>query len=153
MKKNYLKIILSSLLITGVGVFVIDYFSHLAFSDPMETVPYFLTKAAVYFVFSILFLSFIELESRRFLKVFIAGIIVAFMWGFYYNILPAVMDSVFNIDFYPFGIALDGLNFFGMGIFGTGFAFGVVHTAAFVGGYYMTVLAERLIKYSRSSAA
>ncbi len=137
---------MSSLLITVVGVFVVDYFSHLVFSDPMETMPYFMTKAAVYFVFSLLFLSFVNLESKRFLKVFIAGIVVALMWGFYYNILPAVMESVFNIDFYPFGIALDGLNFLGMGISGTGFAFGVVHTAAFVGGYYATVLAERLIQ-------
>lgn len=146
MKKNYLKIFINSLVITGVGVFVIDYFSHLVFSDPMETVPYFLTKAALYFVFSILFLSFVHLEHKRFLKVFIAGIVVSLMWGFYYNILPAVMDSVFNIDFYPFGIVLSGLTFLGMGLWGTGFAFGVVHTAAFVGGYYTTVLGERIMK-------
>ena len=147
MKTNYLKIIIYSLVITGVGVFVIDYFSHLVFSDPMETVPYFFTKAALYFVFSLLFLSFVELKSKRFLKVLIAGVVVSLLWGFYYNILPAVMDSVFNIDFYPFGVALNGLTFLGMGLLGTGFAFGVVHTAAFVGGYYVTVLVERIMRY------
>lgn len=144
MKKNYLKIVMSSFLITVVGVFVIDYFSHLVFSDPMETMPYFITKAALYFVFSILFLYFVDLKKKRFLKVFIAGIVVSLMWGFYYNMLPAVMDSVFDIDFYPFGIALNGLTFLGMGLFGTGFAFGVVHTAAFIGGYYAAVLIEHL---------
>ena len=37
-------IIFRSLLIAGIGVFVIDYFSHLLFSNPMETLSYFLGK-------------------------------------------------------------------------------------------------------------
>jgi hypothetical protein len=52
------------------------------------------------------------------------------LWGIYYNILPPIFD------YYPFGIALAGLCFLGMGLFGTGLAFGTIHTVAFIGGYY-----------------
>ncbi len=125
------KLILSSIIISVVGVFLIDYFSHLIFSNPMETIPYFLAKMTLYIVFSFIFLSIFNLEKNGFTKVLIAGFVVASIWGTYYNILPAVFD------FYPFGIPLEGLTFLGMGILGTGIAFGIVHIAAFVGGYYV----------------
>jgi hypothetical protein len=131
---NYLKIITKSLLIALSGVFVVDYFSHLAFSSPMETWPYFWAKATWYFVFSIIFLSVIKLEKNEFIKVAVGGVLVASLWGAYYNILPAIFD------YYPFGIPLSGLTFLGMGLFGTGLAFGTIHVVAFVGGYYLTKL-------------
>lgn len=132
MRGNYTRIFIVSLLIPIIGVFAIDYFSHLLFSNPMETIGYFLGKAALYFVFSFLFLSFSDLEKREFIKVAAAGITVSLLWGAYYNILPALFD------FYPFGIALSGLTFLGMGLWGTGLAFGIVHILAFVGGYYLS---------------
>ena len=125
------KIIIGSLFISILGVFVIDYFSHLLFSNPMETTGYFLGKLSLYFVFSIIFLSVMNLEKREFIKVAVGGIIVASIWGMYYNVLPAIFD------YYPTGIALNGLSFLGMGLLGTGIAFGIVHTLAFVGGYYI----------------
>ena len=130
MKKNYLVIVFNALLISVVGVFVIDFLSHLLFSSPMETTPYFVAKMSLYFVFSILFLSLFNLEHKEFTKVLIAGVVVSLVWGTYYNILPALFD------FYPFGIPLEGLTFLGMGLLGTGLAFGTVHTVAFIGGYY-----------------
>lgn len=132
MKKSYVKIVISSLLISIVGVYGIDYFSHLLFSNPMETLPYFIAKFVLYLVFSILFLSFIDVSKKEFIKVVIGGIIVASIFGIYYNILPLVFD------FYPAGISLSGLTFLGMGLFGTGLAFGTVHTLAFMGGYYFS---------------
>lgn len=130
MKKDYTKILIGALIISVVGVFVIDYFSHLLFSNPMETMGYFLAKLTLYFVFSILFLLILNLQKKEFTKVIIAGIIVASIWGMYYNIFPLLFD------YYPFGIPLNGLTFLGMGLFGTGIAFGIVHTVAFIGGYY-----------------
>ena len=130
MKRNYGKIFVGSILISAIGVFVIDYFSHLLFSNPMETTPYFFAKAAAYVIFSFLFLTFVNVKKKEFVKVLIGGIIVASLWGVYYNVLPALFDL------YPFGIALAGLTFLGMGIIGTGIAFGAVHTLAFLGGYY-----------------
>ncbi len=137
-KKNYIKIIIGSLLISVIGVFVIDYFSHLLFSNPMETPPYFMAKSTLYFVFSIIFLSIFNLKAKEFVKVLAAGITVALMWGMYYNILPAVFN------YYPFGIPLRGLTFLGMGLVGTGLAFGIVHTLAFIGGYYS---AKHILKF------
>jgi len=128
--KNYLKIIVRALLLSLVGVFAVDYFFHLLFSNPMETPPYFMAKATMYFVFSIIFLLVMNLEKNEFIKVAIGGAVVASLWGIYYNILPAIFD------FYPFGIPLRGLTFLGMGLWGTGLAFGTVHTLSFVGGYY-----------------
>ncbi len=130
MSKNYIRIIIRALVISVVGIFVIDYFSHLLFSSPMETIDYFLAKLMLYFVFSIIFLSLVKLGEKEFVKVLAAGIVVAAVWGMYYNILPQIFD------YYPFGIPLRGLTFLGMGLFGTGLAFGIVHTLAFVGGYY-----------------
>lgn len=130
MTKNYIKIAINSLLISVMGVLVIDYFSHLLFSNPMETVPYFLAKMTLYFIFSIIFLSIFKLDKNEFIKVSVAGVTVALMWGTYYNILPSIFD------YYPFGISLAGLTFWGMGLFGTGLAFGIVHALAFIGGYY-----------------
>lgn len=126
-----IKKLISSLFISIIGIFVIDYFSHLLFSNPMETTEYFLGKMTLYFVFSFIFLSIFNLQKNEFRKVLIAGIVVASMWGMYYNVLPAIFD------YYPYGIALNGLTFLGMGLLGTGIAFGIVHTAAFVGGYYI----------------
>lgn len=133
-----MKIIIKALLLSVVGVFVIDYFSHLFFSNPMETMPYFLAKLALYFVFSIVFLSFLNLQKKEFTKVLIGGIVVSLLWGMYYNVLPLVFD------YYPFGIALEGLTFLDMGLLGTGLAFGIVHTATFVGGYYFSRLLQSL---------
>lgn len=134
MKKNYLKIVVSAILLAVIGVQGIDYISHLLFSNPMETPAYFLAKMTLYFVSAVIFLSFFNLNKHRFLKVLIASIIVASLWGTYYNILPVLFD------FYPFGIPLIGLSFLGMGILGTGLAFGIVHTVAFSGGYYLSQL-------------
>ena len=130
--KKYFKIIISSILIAVIGIFVIYYFSHLLFSNPMETLGYFLGKTTLYFIFSVIFLSTFNLQKNEFKKVLIAGIIVASLWGMYYNIFPAILG------YYPYGIALNGLTFLGMGLFGTGLAFGIVHTIAFLGGYYIS---------------
>ena len=130
MKKNYITIVAGAVIISTVGGYVIDYFSHLLFSSPMETTPYFLAKLTLYFVFSILFLSFIDVKKNEFIKVAVAGIVVASLWGMYYNIFPLIFN------YYPFGISLGGLTFLRMGLFGTGLAFGIVHTLAFIGGYY-----------------
>ena len=129
---NFKKVLFGSLLISILGVFVIDYFSHLLFSNPMETYGYFLGKTFAYFVFSIIFLSVMNLGKREFVKVLIGGIIIASLWGMYYNIFPYIFS------YYPYGIALKGLTFLGLGLLGTGIAFGTVHTLAFVGGYYVT---------------
>jgi hypothetical protein len=123
---------LRALLIAVLGVGVIDYFSHLVFSNPMETTSYFLAKMTLYFVFSLVALYYVKFQNHEFLKVTVAGITVALMWGAYYNVLPVIFD------FYPFGIPLRALSFLGMGLLGTGLAFGIVHTLAFVGGYYAT---------------
>ncbi|KKS84235.1 MAG: hypothetical protein UV60_C0025G0007 [Parcubacteria group bacterium GW2011_GWA2_43_11] len=136
MKKNYLKIVLGAGIISLVGVWVIDYLAHWLFSNPMETMPYFMVKLALYFVFSILFLLIIKTDKNELLKVVVAGIIVALLFGFYYNIISIIMDKLFDIYFYPFGIALNSLSFLRMGLLGTGLAFGTVHTLVFIGGYY-----------------
>ena len=131
MKRYYVKIIIHAVLIAVIGVFVIDYFSHLSFSTPMETLAYFIVKFIWFLIFSILFLSFIKLNKKEFIKVLIGGILVSSLWGAYYNVFPAI----FNYSSY--GIALTGLSFVGMGIIGTGVAFGIVHTIAFIAGYYL----------------
>lgn len=118
--------------IAVVGVFGVDYFSHLLFSSPMETASYFLSKFVLYCIFSITFLFFFKLQKHEFGTVAGAGVVVSALWGIYYNVLPLLFG------YYPFGIALQGLTFFGMGLLGTGVAFGVVHTLAFVVGYYVT---------------
>ena len=133
-----MKIAIQSFLISFIGVFVIDYFSHLLFSNPMETMPYFLAKMALYFIFSIIFLLTLNLNKNEFIKVSVGGISVSLLWGMYYNILPAIFD------YYPFGISLRGLTFLGMGLFGTGLAFGTVHTLAFIGGYYSSKFALKI---------
>jgi hypothetical protein len=127
-----MRIPLRALLIAVIGVGVIDYFSHLLFSNPMETTSYFLAKMTLYFVFSLIVLYYFKFQGHEFWKVTLAGVIVALMWGTYYNILPVIFD------FYPFGIPLRDLSFWGMGLLGTGLAFGIVHTLAFMGGYYAT---------------
>ena len=132
MERNYLKIVFGALLISVIGVFGVDYFSHLFFSNPMETIPYFLIKLSLYFVFSLIFLYGLNLKKKEFIKVLIGGIIVSSLFGIYYNVLP----EIFN--FYPLGIALRGLSFLGMGELGTGAAFGTVHTLAFIIGYYIS---------------
>jgi len=149
--RKYTNILIQSALICVIGVYGIDYVSHLLFSNPMETPPYFLAKMTLYFVFSIFFLLRINLDQRRWLKVIIAGITVSLLWGTYYNILPFVMDRFFHIDFYPFGIPLIGLTFLGMGLFGTGLAFGIVHTVAFIGGYYISTFIMKILHVSRNS--
>ena len=140
MKNDYKKIAVSSLIIVAVGVFIIDYFSHLLFSNPMETLPYFFAKAALFFVFSFAFLSLINLKMHEFLKILVGGIVVSSLWGIYYNVLPAIFD------YYPFGIPLRGLSFLNMGLFGTGLAFGTVHTIAFLGGYYVSEWIWKFVK-------
>ena len=140
MKKGgvkYIKILVWSVLIAILGVFIVDYFSHLLFSDPMETTGYFLGKATLYIVYSIIFLSVVDLKKNELLKVIIGGVIVASIWGFYYNVLPLFTGGYSYDGFkYRVGIPLAGLTFLGMGLFGTGLAFGIVHTLAFIFGYY-----------------
>jgi len=131
MNKNYVGIGISALLIAVVGVFGVDYFSHLLFSNPMETTPYFSAKFSLYFVFSIAFLSICKLQKHEFGTIAGAGVVVAALWGIYYNVLPLLFG------YYPFGIALNELTFLGMGLLGTGLAFGIVHTLAFIVGYYV----------------
>jgi hypothetical protein len=126
-----MKTVITAFIIAAVGVFGVDYFSHLFLSSPMETLPYFWTKAALYFTFSLIFFSFTHRDNKEFKKVLIGGIAVALIWGAYYNILPTLFH------YYPFGIALYGLTFLGMGLLGTGLAFGIVHTLAFIVGYYV----------------
>lgn len=138
--QKYLKLIISSVLIAVVGVFVIDYLSHFLFSNPMETIGYFIGKMSLYFIFSIIFLSIVKLDKREFIKVAVGGIIVASLWGMYYNVLPVIFA------YYPTGIALNGLSFLGMGLLGTGIAFGIVHTVAFIGGYYINRSIVSLLK-------
>ena len=140
MGRDYLRIFIASLLISVIGVFVIDYFSHLLFSSPMETLGYFFGKMALYFIFSIIFLAVFNLRKGEFVKVIIAGIVVSLIWGAYYNVLPLIFD------YYPFGISLDGLTFLGMGLFGTGVAFGIVHTLAFIGGYYASKILFKIFE-------
>ena len=130
MKKDYLKIFISAVLISVIGVFIIDYFSHLLFSEPMETLGYFIAKAVAYFIFSLIFLAIFNLDKNKLVKIIAAGIVVASLWGMYYNIFPLIFE------YYPFGIALNGLTFLGTGIFWTGLAFGLVHVLAFIVGYY-----------------
>ncbi|GEM_PF-907035 len=130
MKNTYIKTVGNALLISVIGVFGIDYFSHLFFSDPMETFVYFLAKLSLYVVFSVVFLSFVHGEKKELFKVVVAGVFISLLWGTYYNILPLLLG------YYPFGIPLAGLTFWGMGFLGTGVAFGTVHTIAFIGGYY-----------------
>lgn len=129
--KTFVNTVIGSLVISIVGVLGVDYFSHLLFSNPMETWAYFLTKMSWFFVFSIIFLSVTDSNKQNFIKILGAGILVSAIWGAYYNILPALFD------FYPFGIPLEGLSFLGMGLIGTGLAFGTVHALAFVAGYYV----------------
>ena len=128
---------MSALLIAVVGVFGVDYFSHLLFSSPMETVPYFLSKFVLYLVFSVTFLSLFKLQNHEFGTVAGAGVVVATLWGMYYNVLPLLFG------YYPFGIPLQGLTFLGMGLLGTGVAFGIVHTLSFVVGYYVATYLTR----------
>ena len=127
---RYLRKGASALLIAATGVFGVDYFSHLLFSSPMETGPYFFAKLIVFFVFSFVFLSVFR-SKNSFGAVAGAGVIVSALWGLYYNVLPLA----FGYD--PFGISLQGLTFLGMGLLGTGIAFGIVHALAFVVGYYI----------------
>lgn len=137
MTNSYTKIIINSLFTAIIGVWVIDYFSHLLFSDPMETMPYFTAKTILYFVFSILFLSVPHLNENEFIKVAGGGVVVSSLWGMYYNIFP----SLFH--YYPFGLPLAGLTFLGTGVWGTGIAFGIVHILAFIGGYYASRFAVK----------
>ncbi len=81
-----------------------------------------------------------NLKKHEFLKVLVGGIVISSLWGTYYNILPAIFD------FYPFGISLRDLTFLGMGLFGTGLAFGTVHTIAFLGGYYVSKEFWKIVK-------
>lgn len=129
--KRILKIVLHAILISVIGVFGVDFFSHLFFSKPMETTAYFIAKTIWFFVFSSLALSIINFKKHELKKVIITGIIIATTWGAYYNVLPALFD------YYPLGISLKGLTFLGMGLIGTGIAFGIVHSLAFIVGYYL----------------
>jgi hypothetical protein len=111
----------------------------------METPAYFMAKMTLYLVGAVIFLSFFNLNKHQSFKVLTAGFIIASLWGIYYNVLPVLFD------FYPFGIPLNGLSFLGMGILGTGLAFGLVHIAAFVVGYYLSQLIWKLFSSFKSS--
>lgn len=128
------QIIIRSLLIATIGVYVVDYFSHLYFSTPMETPAYFLVKAVFFFIFSLFFLrkEFIFKKFNTRLKnALFGGVVIASFYGIYYNVLP-------YFGYNPLGISLYGISFLGMGILGTGAAFGIIHTLSFVIGYYLS---------------
>lgn len=74
MNKSYIKIAFGSILISIIGVFIIDYFSHLLLSSPMETLSYFMAKSTLYFIFSIIFLSIFNLKEKEFIKVSAVGV-------------------------------------------------------------------------------
>ena len=63
MKTQIVTSLLRSLIIAIIGVFVIDYFSHLLFSSPMETIDYFLAKTVLYFIFS--FVAFLVFSFQK----------------------------------------------------------------------------------------
>lgn len=137
------RIFFGSLIISITGVFIIDYFSHFLFSKPMETTEYFYIKAIAFFLFSIVILRYVNFTQHELRKVIICGIVVASLWGMYYNVFPAIFN------YYPYGIALNGLSFLGMGIFGTGLYFGIVHTLAFIGGYYTQRIVLNLLSIKK----
>jgi len=124
-KKRFGTILLHALTI-GIIAIILDYLVHLTLTAPMETISYFLTKFVVFFIFSVIFLSIIR--KLTILKIVIGGIIVASIWGFYYNILPVLFDYT------PYGIPLSELSFLGTGLILTGLFFGITHTLGFIIG-------------------
>lgn len=119
------RLILASL-ITVIIAISIDYFIHLLFTDPMETLGYFTAKFLVFFVFSLIFFSIFSFVKLRQIYIIIGGIVVALIWGTYYNILPAVSD------YSTFGIPLSELAFFGFeNDIIVGLLFGITHVLGF----------------------
>ncbi len=124
-------IFLGALLIAVIAVFVWDLLIHLFFSEPFETIGYFLGKFTLYFVFSFFFLAFFK--KPKFLGVLIFAVATAGIWGIYYNILPLITGFV------PFGIPLSEIIVLNVqNIFFSGFFFGIVHWIGFIMGYYVT---------------
>lgn len=116
-------------LLISLFAIMFDALFHFIFSKPFESLPYFGAKFVVYSIFALLFLLIIR--KITFLKSFIAGVIVASLWGTYYNILPPILH------YSPFGIPLYGLSVLGeSNLLIVGLFFGVVHTFAFVVGVY-----------------
>ncbi len=131
-KKRVKNLFFQALILSIVAVFAVDFLFHYFFSSPMETTYYFLAKFALFFAYSFLFLKYYKMNKKwEFYMVVLAGAIVSLIFGAYYNIFPAIFH------YSPFGISLAGLTFLRMGEFGTGLAFGIVHTSAFVVGYYV----------------
>ena len=131
---NYLKAFLKSIIISMVGVLGIDLLTHTFLSTPNETFGYFAIKFILFLVFSFIFLLIFKKPS--FYKVAIGGIIVSLIFGFYYNILPLLTG------YSTYGISLRDISFLGAGIFLTGLAFGIVHTLAFVVGFYSSKIID-----------
>lgn len=152
---KYLKLAIASVLIAVFGVYVVDYPFHLFLSTPMENITYFIAKDTLYTVYSFVFLYLasrtdgihIDLTTYRLWKIFLGGFVVAGLWGIWYNVLPWLLEVTLKIDFYPFGIPVSGLSVLGQGLIFTGVAFGIVHTVAWMVGYYFT----RLFPYLRNN--
>lgn len=120
-------------LLVGLFAIIFDAIFHFFFSSPFETVPYFLAKFVVFSFGALVFLLVVKKKALVFWKVLLGGVVVASVWGLYYNVLPAIFN------FNPFGIALKGLSVLGShNLFVTGLFFGVVHTFAFVVGFYLS---------------
>lgn len=128
MVNKLVKILIKALILAAIAVFLVDLLGHIFFVDKLETADYFLAKFSLYFIFSIIFLAFFKL---RFLTIAIGGVIVASLFGIYYNVLPPILNYV------PFGIPLDELSFLGFdSLFINGILFGTLHVLAFITGAF-----------------
>lgn len=115
-----------SLISSFIAVFIIDLIGHFLLSTPAETYSYFLAKFIFYFIFTLIFLA--KIDKIRIKNSIIGGLIIASIWGIYYNVLPVIFNYI------PLGIPLSEISFLGMGILGSGIAFGLLHIIGFVGG-------------------
>ena len=124
--------------ILAVVAIIFDYIIHRTLTSPMETTGYFIAKFLFFFALAIIILTFYPRKgTREFRYVIITGIVVALLWGAYYNILPAL------IGYTPFGIPLIGLTFLNYTGFMSGLLFGATHVAAWMIGYYT---AKRMLR-------
>jgi hypothetical protein len=129
-RNKFLGLMYSALLISLFAI-MFDALFHFIFSHPFESLPYFVAKFVVYSIFAFFFL--LVIKKITFLKTFVAGIIVASLWGTYYNILPPILH------YSPFGIPLYGLSVLGSSnLLLVGLFFGLVHTFGFVVGVYLS---------------
>jgi len=131
---KFLRIFFKSLIISIFAVFLFDLPLHYFFSVPMETVGYFLIKFSLYFIFAFVFL--LVFKKAKFYEVLGGGIVVALIWGAYYNLIPAFTN------YSVVGIPLSEISFLGRGIFLTGSSFGIIHTLGFIIGFYVSKIMD-----------